>query len=451
MKTNIKPAPARNHEGVRVSHITPAEELKRAILACMLWENNFYENGVEISARIKNLIPRVDPNIVSQLAIEARVNQNLRHIPLFIVREMARLNSHKHLVAKTLESVIMRADELSEFLALYFAGKKQPLSAQVKKGLAAAFRKFDGYQLQKYNRDAAIKLKDVLFLCHAKPKDKDQEALWKKLINDELETPYTWETELSGGADKRKTFTDLIEKNMLGGMAMLRNLRNMEQSGVPREIIKKGLAQANFNRVLPFRFITAAQHAPALEPELEKAMFAALSTYPKFNGRVALVIDTSPSMKHAKVSEKSELDRLDAACALAMLVRELSDDINIYTFNHKAYHIAPRRGFALRDVIKGTVGEFSCGESAILEANKAGYDTIICLTDGQWHGWDAATQKPQRGIMQDGWIKTKPLANSSAFMLNISTYKNGVGYGDWNVIHGWSEASIAYALMSQKS
>ena len=40
--------------------------------------------------------------------------------------------------------------------------KRQPVSAQVKKGLARALTKFDAYQLAKYDRDSAVKLRDVL-------------------------------------------------------------------------------------------------------------------------------------------------------------------------------------------------------------------------------------------------------------------------------------------------
>jgi hypothetical protein len=43
---------------------------------------------------------------------------------------------------------------------------------QVKKGLARALAEFDEYQLAKWDRqNRAVKLRDVLFLCHAKPKD----------------------------------------------------------------------------------------------------------------------------------------------------------------------------------------------------------------------------------------------------------------------------------------
>ena len=67
-------------------------------------------------------------------------------------------------------------DELAEFVAVYAKvnkvtpkNVKKKLSAQVKKGLAQAFAKFDEYQFAKYNRDGDVKLRDVMFLCHPKP------------------------------------------------------------------------------------------------------------------------------------------------------------------------------------------------------------------------------------------------------------------------------------------
>ncbi len=93
--------------------------------------------------------------------------------------------------------MIQRADELSEFVAIYWAGGRQPLSAQVKKGLAAAFGKFDEYALAKYDRAGAVRLRDVLFLSHARPVDEAQAALWKRLAENELATPDTWEVALS--------------------------------------------------------------------------------------------------------------------------------------------------------------------------------------------------------------------------------------------------------------
>jgi hypothetical protein len=117
----------------------------------MLFEDAFYESGVSISDRIASLVEKVEPAAVAALAIEAREKMKLRHVPLWLVRHMARLPKHKAYVAETLARVIQRADELSEFVSLYWLDGKQPLSAQVKKGLAKAFKKFDEYQLAKWN------------------------------------------------------------------------------------------------------------------------------------------------------------------------------------------------------------------------------------------------------------------------------------------------------------
>jgi len=173
MKSKVK----RTHEGAPAKYISAEQELRRSVLACMLWEDQFYEDGVAIAGCIRELVPKVAAEKVAALAVEAREKMKLRHAPLLLVREMARLATHRQLVAETLFRVIQRADELSEFVALYWAEGKQPLSAQVKKGLAAAFTKFDEYALAKYNRTNPVKLRDVLFLCHAKPVDAAQAEL----------------------------------------------------------------------------------------------------------------------------------------------------------------------------------------------------------------------------------------------------------------------------------
>lgn len=193
----------KTHEGAPAARLTVEQQLRRSVCACLLWENSFYEDGDSIANRISETVQLVKPEIVAQIAIEAREVFKLRHVPLLIVRNMAELSTHKYLVADTLAKVIQRPDELAEFLAIYWKEKRQPLSAQVKKGLAKAFTKFNEYQLAKYNRDGAVKLRDVLFLCHAKPENKEQELLWKKLADGKLDVPDTWEVNLSAGKDSR--------------------------------------------------------------------------------------------------------------------------------------------------------------------------------------------------------------------------------------------------------
>src|SRR5579859_6915382 len=114
----------RTHEGGPAKHITPEAQLRRSVQACLLWEDQFYEDGVAIGDRIRELVARVPAEKVSALAREARTAMKLRHVPLLLVREMARLQTHRALVADTLAAVVQRPDELAEFLAIYWKDGK---------------------------------------------------------------------------------------------------------------------------------------------------------------------------------------------------------------------------------------------------------------------------------------------------------------------------------------
>lgn len=146
---------------------------------CLRWEGRRLKPDAD---RIAPLVKAIEAEKVAALALELRLQRKLRRVPLLLVREMARHKSHRPLVADTLAAVIQRPDELCEFVALYWKDGRTPLSAQVKKGLAAAFPKFTEAQLAKYDRRGRIRLRDVLFLVHAKPRDTAQAAVWKKLI-----------------------------------------------------------------------------------------------------------------------------------------------------------------------------------------------------------------------------------------------------------------------------
>lgn len=425
-KKNIPPETIKTHEGATAKHINAEQQLRRSLMACMLWEKSFYEDGISIAERIASLVPKVSPEKVSDMAIEARYQMKLRHAPLWVVRTMARLPKYKPYVANTLEKVIKRADELAEFVALYWLDGKDPLSAQVKKGLARAFPKFDAYQLAKYNRDGEVKLRDVLFLCHAKPKNKEQEKIWKQLINGTLDPPDTWEVALSGGKDKRETWERLIKENNLGALALLRNLRNMADVGVSEELIFDALDSMDTSWILPFRFITAARYAPQWENHIEKAMLKSLEGRKKLSGKTVLLIDVSGSMDSG-ISNKSELMRYDAANGLAILARELCEEIAVYTFSVEIVRVPDRHGFALRDAIVGSQphrATYFGNAVRYLEANEK-YDRIIVLTDEQSHD-------------------TVPDPQGKGYVINVAAYKNGVGYGAWNHIDGWSEAVLDY-------
>ena len=83
------------HEGARAKRFTPEMELRRALMNCLLWEDQFYEDGVSIAERIRRWCRRSRPARVAALAVEAREEMKLRHAPLLVVREMARHEKHR--------------------------------------------------------------------------------------------------------------------------------------------------------------------------------------------------------------------------------------------------------------------------------------------------------------------------------------------------------------------
>ena len=416
-------------EGAPAMRIGPEQELRRLAATCMLWEDNFYIDGVSVADRIHELVGKVSPEFAAAVAYEARTKQKLRHLPLHIVREMARLPLHRKLVGALLPDVIQRADEITEFVAMYWKDGRQPLSKQVKVGLAKAFLKFDEYALAKYNHDGAVKLRDVLFLCHAKPDNAERDALWKRLINNELQTPDTWEVALSGGADKRETFMRLMAEGKLFGLAFLRNMRNMYQAGVDSRAVSEYGAKLDFSRVLPFRFIAAARAVPAWEHIIEPMMLRAMPNQEKLAGHTVILLDVSGSMDSA-ISAKSDLYRVDASCGLAILLREICQSVQIYTFSQHVEEVPLRHGFALRDAILKSQphGSTYLGQAVnYVKALATHHDRLIVLSDEQSHD-----------------RVSSPNASSRGYMINVAAHRHGVGYGKWHHIDGWSEAVIDY-------
>ncbi len=434
----------------------PNEQLlRRSVMACLLWENAAYIDGESVAANISRLIPMVDAEIVANIAVEARYEQKLRHVPLFICREMAKHDSHKGYVQNTLSKVINRPDEMTEFLSLYWKDNgKKALSAQVKKGLASAFGKFNEYQLAKYNREKEVGLKDVIRLVHPKPQDEEQNSLWKRLLSDELATPDTWEVSMSKAhsvEEKRNVWERLITEKKLGASAFLRNLRNMINVNVTPSIIRDGLKNMNKEMILPLDFLKAATYAPSYSRELENAMFDSLASWKKLTGKTILVVDVSGSMGCA-LSSKSEFNRMDAAMAMAVLASEVCESVSIYATagsdglcQHKTELVKPYRGFALSDEIKKLRDRLGGG----------GIFTRQCLD----YIKSKETETPERIIIFsdsqdcDRHSSTKPNPfGKRNYIVDVSSHQNGVNYkGVWTAeISGWSEGFLNYIIEQEQ-
>ncbi len=424
MRFNIfQKRPDVTHEGAIALKLSAEQELKRSVMSCLLWEDEFYEDGQTIAQRIENLAAKVAPEFLAKIAIEARTKFKLRHVSLLLLCALVK-HGKGNLVSDTINSVILRADELAELLALYFKDKKRPLAKQLKLGLARAFTKFDAYQLAKYNRSNAIKLRDVLFLCHAKPKDEAQAQIWKQLVDNSLPSPDTWEVALSSGANKGESFTRLINEGKLGYLALLRNLRNMQNADVEQEIVQNTIiARKGAQMVLPFRYVAAARAAPMYEPYLDMALQEAILEKPILEGKTIVLVDVSGSM-NAKLSAKSDLTRLDAAATLASII---PGNVRVFSFSEITKEVPRRIGMAGVDAIINSQPNYGTYlGAAVTKINTIKHDRLIVITDEQ-----TADQVPE------------PKAKLT-YMINIASNKNGIGYGKWNHIDGFSEAILDY-------
>lgn len=443
-KTSVPAERLAGGSGAVAARQSAENQLRRAVLACLLWENLAYESGS--SDNIASLIPKVEAKTVASIAEEARVVQKLRHVPLFIASEMLKYETHKSYVRALLPKIITRPDQMSDLLAIYWKGGKKPIAAQLKKGLADCFHLFDEYQYAKYDRDADIKLRDVYFLVHPTAKNQEEYALFDRIAKRELKTPDTWEVALSSGANKKDTWERLIIENKLGALALLRNLRNMKESRVDSNIIKKALKEIKGKMVLPLNYLNAVKYAPEYQKEIEAGMIQSYKYLPKLPGKTLFIVDVSGSME-SSISSKSENSRLDVACAMAMLAVNQCEWVDVWctagndgTRVHRTTRLDnPSTGFDIskqildtrRIVGGGGIFTRQCLEYIKSEINYTP-DRIIIFSDSQ--DCDKHSTK-----------KPAPFGVTN-YIVDVSAHKNGINYDNvWTAeISGWSEHFLTY-------
>lgn len=358
-----------NYENAKSFQLNAEMELYTLVVTSVL-NDHFYEKTDDRLQRLRKLLTEMDPLFIAKLAVYAREKMYLRSVPLVLAVELAKIHQGDGIVSKLVARIIQRADEITELLAYYqlanhknkWIKKLNGLSKQIQKGLALAFNKFDAYQFAKYDRPAEIKLRDALFLVHPKAKTQEQQIIFDQIVNQQLETPYTWETELSAlgqqafenDAVKKTAFRtkweELIDSGQLGYMALLRNLRNILQAAVSRKHIERiaerladplEVARA---KQFPFRFLSAYRELRGgqiprkggktkkmeistdialILQALEKAIVASAAHLQGFDGntRVLVACDTSGSMQQP-VTAKSTVQLYDIGLVLGMLLQQ---------------------------------------------------------------------------------------------------------------------------------
>ncbi|WPO83481.1 TROVE domain-containing protein [Chryseobacterium sp. JJR-5R] len=483
---------ATNYEGAKAFTMTPAEELYSAVVTTGL-SNTSYEKGNDRLTRIQSLIQKNDPEFVAKLAVYARKEMYLRSIPLVLTTELAKQVSGTDLVSKTVDGVVQRADEIMELLAYYQLANQRTdvkklnrLSKQIQKGLMKSFNKFDEYQFAKYNRKAEVTLKDALFLVHPKAKDENQQAVFNKIVNDSLETPYTWEVELSvlgqtkfaDDAERKSAFRnkwqELIFSNKLGYMATLRNLRNILEAGVSSEAMAKVCSYLSDEKAvrnskqLPFRFLSAYRElktidSPYLSSILESLEHAVTVSAKNIKGfgfgtSVVIAADVSGSMQQP-VSPKSKILLYDIGLLMSMMLQSQCRNVVSGMFGDRWKRVPMPKNGILRNVDafykrEGEVGYSTNGYLVIedLIARKEKVDKVMLFTDTQL--WDSNSGG---NSFENSWNRYKSIShNAKLYIFDLAGYGKqplDIRKNDVYLIAGWSDKifDVLNALEDRKS
>ncbi|MDR0430676.1 MAG: TROVE domain-containing protein [Tannerellaceae bacterium] len=466
-----------NHEGEQAYRLSPEWQLYTATVTSSL-NDKFYEGAETRVETLRKLIAQCDPMFVAQLAVYVRRKMNMRSIPLVLAVELAKVHSGDSTVNKMVSGIIQRADEITELLAYYQMANERKdtkklnrLSKQLQAGLQDAFNRFDEYQFAKYNRDAEVKLRDALFLVHPKAKDESQQALFNKIVNNELETPYTWETELSAlgqtkfASDKKKSIAfrmkweELIDSRKVGYMALMRNLCNILEAEVSKQhIMKVCKALSNAEAVrrskqLPFRFLAAYREISKVKSAysgrvldaLEQAVTVSAENITGFgeDTKVLIACDVSGSMQNA-VSPKSKILSYDIGLMLAMLLKSRCKNAITGMFGDKWKVInVPTKGILSNvDAFyrrEGEVGYATNGYLVIedLLESKQQMDKVMMFTDCQL--WNSYNDKKIADLWND-YKKISP--NSKLYLFDLSGYGTtplDITRDDVYLIAGWSD------------
>jgi hypothetical protein len=188
----------------------------------------------------------------------------------------------------------------------------------------------------------------------------------------------------------------------MGIMAQLRNLRNLDEAGVPDKVIAPVLTrfadpeQAKRSRQLPYRVWSAYREAPSLRwgHALEQFLNNTLQNVPVLDGQTLVLIDVSASMTMARMSGKSKMDVATAATIFGMALKVRNPaGVDAWGFATGQFEVTGAGpGMSLLRAVEAFRGKFGIiggGTEMVRALNvalKPEHRQVIILTDMQTFG-----------------------------------------------------------------
>lgn len=466
-----------NREGYAAYKMNEKEQLVSAVLTTMFSEPKYYGSTDSDIVRLATVCAKENPEFLCRLACYARNEFNMRsvsHVLACVIAHEANIYTRK-----TIRNIIVRPDDITEIMECYLQMYSKPFPNALKREIAEQIQLFDEYALAKYNgRHKTMKFKDILRITHPNPKNEETEALFRKILDDTLETPYTWETELSRRGNTKEVWNELIASGKVGYMALLRNMRNIIQKEADIETVLKIISsreQVLKSRQLPFRFysaylmlLQAGFMTPDIHNALEQAITVSIENMEPVTGRTLIAFDISGSMS-AAIARNSTVRCNDIAALLGAISSRLCEDAEVCYFDCAGNWSAvpDKSGYMIKHYGKYDSILDICSKSRFngggtdmnlpmiyaLEKDETArirpFDRVIYFSDNEcnnsYYGFDRTVQQ---------------LVEKYRLKYNPDFWVHGVdlqGYGtqqfcgkNFNLIAGWSEKVLPFINLAEK-
>jgi hypothetical protein len=458
---------------------TPSELFLLAAVN-MVGEDTFYEAAGDRDARYRRLIHSValaDPGWIAGFLPYLRNQMQMRSASVVMAAEFARavltapdqqatrllLSTAGVTVRGVVRSALQRPDEPAELLGYWRSRYGRAVPKPIKRAIADYLTaRLDERAAIKYDgQGRAYRLGDVIEVVHPTPRDAQQAALFRWLLDrrrhadnlagDQLaELPMireyehlrlqsrddqrgillldpdrigragvTWEHLAGLGQMDAQAWTAVIPQ--MGYMALLRNLRNFDEAGVSDTVAAQVAerlsdpAEVLRSRQFPYRFLSAYRSVQSdrWAWPLSRALEVACRNVPELPGRTLLLWDTSASMTQP-VSIKSTVRHVDVAGLFAMATALTNPGrVDLIGFADGAFAFDPPKGASvlrqmeMAEALVGSVGHGTQMLRAIANTYE-GHDRVLIFSDLQTApyltgggGWGyAGRQLETRGLRQ---------------------------------------------------
>ena len=321
-----------------------------------------------------------DPEATLREAARLRQEEHMRATPQVILVRAARHPKVRGtgLVTRYASQIVDRADEPAVGLAYHLAayGKDAPLPNSLKKAWKASLESCKEYELAKYRMEnRVVKTVDVVNLVHAKG-----EPVTKLVKGQLTNSDATWEAIISKEGSTKESWSKALD--VMGHMAMLRNVRNLLAKGVdPKLFLDKLVSGAARGKQLPFRYVSAYNavkdaSSGNVQDAIEQCLKLSLGNLPHFPGRVMSLADNSGSARGTATSSMGTMPVATIGNLTAVLTGMVSDDGHVGVFGDGLQTMAIRKGASVFD--------------QLAKVEKMGDGIGQATENGIWLFWDHA-------------------------------------------------------------